>query len=109
MPKFSTVIFDLDGLVSDTEPIHRRAFNMVLHACGANYEYDAEEYGRTITGHVIFENAERIRERFGLPQSAQEIANAHRALMKKLHPDQGGSTEKFLQLLEARKSLQSLL
>jgi hypothetical protein len=39
----------------------------------------------------------------------RELEAAFRALALKLHPDQGGSTEKFLQLLEARKSLQSLL
>lgn len=87
MLKFSTIIFDLDGLIADTEPIHRRAFNVVLQVCGAKYEYGAEEYGRTITGHVIVENAERIRERFGLPQSAQEIADAHRALFNVLIAD----------------------
>lgn len=39
----------------------------------------------------------------------RELETAFRALALKLHPDQGGSTEKFLHLLEARKSLQSLL
>lgn len=87
MQKYNTVIFDLDGLMADTEPLHRRAFNMVLAACRAGYEYSADEYGRTFTGRVILENAEHIRERFGLAQNAQEIADGHRALYNILIAD----------------------
>ncbi len=39
----------------------------------------------------------------------KELETAFRALALKLHPDQGGSNQEFLQLLEARKSLQALL
>lgn len=87
MPKFNTVIFDLDGLMADTEPLHRRAFNLVLRACGADYEYSADEYGRTFTGHVILENAEHLRERFGLPQTAHEIAAAQHGVYNLLIAD----------------------
>ncbi len=80
MSKFNVVIFDLDGLITDTEPLHRQAFNLVLRACKVNYEYDTAEYGRTFTGYVVLENAERVRERFGLAQTAHEIADAQRAL-----------------------------
>lgn len=87
MLKYSTLIFDLDGLMADTEPLHRRAFNIVLDACGANYQYGVAEYGRTITGHAVFENVERVRERFGLAQNAQELADAHRAMFNLLIAD----------------------
>ncbi|MBI4671838.1 MAG: HAD family phosphatase [Chloroflexi bacterium] len=73
--------------MADTEPLHRRAFNIVLAACGASYEYGLDEYGRTITGRAIFENAERLRERFGLAQNAQEIADGHRAMFNLLIAD----------------------
>lgn len=87
MSHFRNVIFDLDGLMVDTEPLHRRAFNLVLAASGAAYEYGPAEYGRLITGNAIFENAEYIRERFALPQTAEEIANAHHALFSILIAD----------------------
>lgn len=80
MSLYSTVIFDLDGLMADTEPIHRRTFNIVLDACGAGYAYSPEEYGQSLTGFIMLENAERARERFGLVQTAQEISRAHHAL-----------------------------
>lgn len=87
MSNYATVIFDLDGLMADTEPLHRRAFNLVLQTCGARYEYNADEYGRMFTGRVILENAEHIRERFALAQNAHEIADAHRALFNLLIAD----------------------
>jgi HAD superfamily hydrolase (TIGR01509 family) len=87
MHPYTTIIFDLDGLMVDTEPLYRRALNLILTACGANYQYDVPEYGKTITGHAIFEIAERIRERFGLAQNAREITEAHRALYNLLIAD----------------------
>lgn len=80
MPHYKNIIFDLDGLIVDTEPLHQRAFNAMLQVAGADYQFDIAEYGDTFTGRAIFENSEYLRERFGLPQTADQLGDAHRAL-----------------------------
>ena len=76
MEKFRNVIFDLDGLICDTEPLYMRATNIVLAAAGANYQFQGDEYGHTLTGKSVVLNSEYLRQRFGLEASAQDIAVA---------------------------------
>lgn len=87
MQKFLNVIFDLDGLICDTEPLHMRAFNLLLEAVGAEYQFQVEEYGRILTGRAIIENAEYIRERFAIAADAEDLAQAQRSIFNVLVSD----------------------
>lgn len=87
MPQFKNIIFDMDGLIVDTEPLHQRALNAFMQVAGAGHEFETAEYGRVFTGKPIYENAEYIRERFGLPQNAVLISEAHRAMFNVLIAD----------------------
>lgn len=87
MPQFKNVIFDMDGLIVDTEPLHQRALNAFMRIAGAGHEFETTEYGQVFTGKPIQENAEYIRERFGLPQNALLISEAHRAMFNVLIAD----------------------
>src|SRR5919201_6672473 len=80
MQRFRNVIFDLDGTLSDTEPLHQRAFNLILEAVGVEHRFEREEYGRIFSGRAVYENSEYLRERFALASTAEDLALAHDAL-----------------------------
>ncbi len=87
MTAIQHIIFDLDGLIVDTEPLHQRAINTLLQLVGADYQFSLQEYGQVLTGRAVFENAEYLRERFALPQTAAQLTEAHRALFTVLIAD----------------------
>jgi hypothetical protein len=60
--------------------------------------------GRSASGSMTAEEAYQV---LGLPQGAdaEEIARAHRSLMKKLHPDHGGSTSLAARVNQAKDVL----
>lgn len=87
MPDFKNIIFDLDGLIVDTEPLHQRSVNALLQVAGADHYFETAEYGEIFTGRSIFENAEYMRERFSLPQTASQLTDAQHALFTVLIAD----------------------
>lgn len=67
------VVFDLDGLMVDSEPLARRAWDAALE------EYDCrldDDIHATIIGRRTRESAQMVRERFALPVAAEELAAA---------------------------------
>ncbi len=87
MKPFHNVIFDLDGLICDTEPLYMRATNIVLAAAGADYQFEGDEYGHTLTGRGVLINSEYLRERFALEASAQDLADATLSIFNVLISD----------------------
>ena len=56
----SVVIFDFDGIIVDTEPLHYKAFQEILVPMGLGYSWD--EYLRHYIG---FDDRDAFREAFG--------------------------------------------
>lgn len=81
------IIFDLDGLLVDTEPIHRRVFNTMLARYGVTYNISDEEFGRVFVGVSQRENWEYLRARFHLPDSVDVLTNKHTRLYEELIRD----------------------
>ena len=81
---FSAVVFDLDGLIVDTEPLQQRAFNELLAERGINYHITLEEYGKFFVGVSVKENARWLQTKLGLKNSSEEILARHNALYSRL-------------------------
>src|SRR6516225_2395432 len=83
----STLIFDVDGTLAETEAIHRRAFNAAFLESGLNWYWDRRTYKKLLR---VAGGKERIRT-FRLTQSPRlalcdaEVADLHR--LKTRHYD----------------------
>lgn len=71
--KIKAVIFDLDGLIVDTESLQQRAFNQFLGQQGIKYQIGDEEYGKFFVGVSMQENAKWLTTRLGVWISAEQI------------------------------------
>lgn len=72
-----TVIFDMDGVIVDSEPVHHYAYQQ--HFEQLNIEVSQELYA-SFTGNstkIIFE---KLKKQFDLPQSIEELVNTKRQL-----------------------------
>ena len=67
------VIFDLDGLMVDSEPLHHRAFNLLLKRHGVDYQFETEEYGKCFVGIPVIYNVDYLKKRFGLRGNPLDI------------------------------------
>lgn len=65
----AAVIFDFDGVIVDTEPLHYRAFQEVLEPLGFGYSW--EEY---LNRYIGFDDRDAFREAFA--SAGQAIASA---------------------------------
>lgn len=66
----NAVVFDMDGLMVDTEPLSRQAWEQVLVPFG--YVLDEEVYGRMV-GRRSDESTRLFLEAYGLPLTAVEV------------------------------------
>lgn len=79
--KLKAVLFDLDGVLVDSEPISREASDAVLAEVGIHL---TEEERKEVFGRRTLDNYRRHVERRGLDVSAEELVGKKMALFKKL-------------------------
>lgn len=58
-PALQAVIFDCDGILVDTEPLHYKAFQAVLKPLGLGYDYD-----HYLKHYIGFDDRDAFRESF---------------------------------------------
>lgn len=72
-----TVIFDMDGVIVDTEPVHHYAYNE--HFKQLNIDVSPEMYA-SFTGNSTKNIFERIKEQFNLEEDVQTLVETKRNL-----------------------------
>lgn len=78
---FEAAIFDLDGLIIDSEPLQVQAWNEYLH----RYELELDEYElRYILGRRASDAAEYLYRRYEIPASPISIYQEQQAVLNKL-------------------------
>ncbi len=78
--EINAIIFDLDGLIVDTEPLHQRAFNLLLARYGVAHAIDEAEYGRDYVGVPVRENCELVIGNYHLPLAVDRAFTERQAI-----------------------------
>lgn len=84
MPRIQTIIFDMDGLLVDSEPLARRSWERVVHSYGR--VLDAETYSRMI-GLRLEESSRLLQSRLEIPAEAETLAKQKEAVLAQLGTD----------------------
>ena len=72
-----TVIFDMDGVIVDSEPVHHYAYQQ--HFLQLNIDVSSELYA-SFTGNSTKNIFQKLKSQFGLNQSVEELVNTKRQL-----------------------------
>ncbi len=82
-----TVIFDMDGVIIDTEPLHHHAFFTLFAELGI--VVSAVEYASFLGGSTrnVFQ---RLKSEFGLPQNVESLLLRKRELFNKSFDEDAG-------------------
>ncbi len=89
---FKAVLFDMDGVIVDTEPLHRNAYYQMFNA--VNIEVSEDLYA-SFTGQSTQNICEQLIKHFNLPLVADTLMNLKRDYFKKLF-----ESDESLQLLD---------
>jgi HAD superfamily hydrolase (TIGR01509 family) len=105
------MIFDLDGVVAETESIQLRAFNIVLKPFGV--EISDHEWATVYVGTPVEQDLAAVHARFNLTVSLETMARERRATYSKLIQTPGvlqpsAGLVALLQFLQARKILTAI-
>jgi HAD superfamily hydrolase (TIGR01509 family) len=76
-PMLEALIFDVDGVVAETEDLHRRAFNLAFARHGIGLSWDAREYRRLLRVAGGKERIARALAEHESPLPAEEVGRVH--------------------------------
>lgn len=100
--QFDAILFDMDGVLVDSEPLHFEAFRQVLGPMGLNL---TDEYLYKLVGDPLLKNLEDIQSDFEIPLETNTVApRIEKAYMKILEQSEIAAIPGIYQLL--RQALQ---
>lgn len=81
--RYAGYIFDCDGTLADTMPLHFRAWREALASAGASFEFSWELFvsraGMSLEGTVL-----ELSSQFGVPLDPVVVASTHRSVYAEL-------------------------
>lgn len=78
------IVFDLDGVVVDSEPIHYKTVDIVLQRKGIVIKDEDEEIRRYARGRRVSETWAYLKERFQLPDGVNDLRKEARETLWQL-------------------------
>ena len=86
------VLFDMDGVIVDTEPLHHKAYFKMFETIGIDV---SEELYQTCTGQSTINVCKKLKAHFNLTQTAEELKDIKQSNFKDIFKN-----DKDLQLID---------
>lgn len=83
MPGYKGILFDMDGVLVDSEPLFHKAVNVMVVRCGAD-PITEEENNRHLLGTTVEETWVRVKELRGIPQTPAELLAGYNEVVKEV-------------------------
>ena len=81
MAEYKGILFDMDGVLVDSEPLFHKAVNVMVERCGAP-PITEEENNRYLLGTTVEETWVRVRELRNIPQTPAELLAGYNEVVK---------------------------